>query len=296
MSVFQGVWADTETTCWRWAAETMKRVRALGSSPGTLVTSHWVYQRIHLKDSGNHYARENWRNDRLVNDLRHYFHGMTPEEGWQRAADGSLLSPEGISIILPGATEYMSDEVLRLTPQVHLYGMPGWHLVTSPQGNPLGPRVRFYVPGLANTAALPVLSRHLQSREYKWHLKIRSDICDPRPDRVVLYVDESAARTAADELYEIIVDVSPDRSELELPTFCWSSSEGLGYAPDLPNGHTMSFGQMISQTISDYLVKKCSDADWRNLQEALETKNLTEVLLRQIERILGVTSTVKGKE
>lgn len=293
----QITWTDTEATCWRWANETVRRLRSLQQTgPETKVTSHWVYEKVHLKDSGNHYSRESWRNDRLVDDLRRYFHRMVPEEGWRRADDGSLLSPDGISVVVSDTTEGISEDGLRYTPQVHLYGMPGWHLVTSPQGNPRDSRVRFYIPNLANTTALPVLTQHLQSRAYQWHLKIRTDICDPRPDRMVLYVDESIARVAADELHDIAEDVPAGLGEVELPTFCWSTSGGLGYAPDLPNGQAISFGQSISRTISDHLAKNCEEADWKNLHEALETEHLAAVLLRQVEGILGLTRTRKGKE
>lgn len=286
----QNIWLNIEEVCSLWAEESIKYFNSITSSKSgdIKLTSHTIYQKVHLRCSSNRYYRNNMRNDQLIEQLSKNFSGTTDENGWKVMPGGELLSPEGIKILAPelAKNRQMSQGTLSV-PQVHLYGMPGWHLITSKLGFPDSTRVRFYLPVMVDNELLNSLAKYLQGCDYQWHLKIRTDISDPRPDRVVLYVAAAAAHIALADLNKIAHEQDNKEINNLPPTFCWSSSSGFGYAPDPSVETGASFGQLISQVVSDYLSGASQLFPPLGQQHELQTADqLAKVLYREIEYLL----------
>ena len=125
----QNIWLNIEGVCSLWAEESIKYFNSVKSNKSGEITSHTIYQKVHLRCSSNHYYRNNMRNDQLIEQLSKNFSGTTVENGWKVTPEGDLLSPEGIKILAPelAKNRQVSQGTLSV-PQVHLYGMPGWIL------------------------------------------------------------------------------------------------------------------------------------------------------------------------
>ena len=274
------MWENNLEVCFNWASEALKTIKDQKVNDEFQLSIAWIYQNVHLKGAGNHYQRGRWDNDALINMLLDLFAKEVKNDRWKHINDLTFLSPEGVEVEFSQESRYLANKEI-FTPQVHLYGMPGWHLVTSIHGFPQGKRIRFYLPTFANLQSLPKLALLLQNLTCKWHLKIRTDICDLRPDRLVLYIDESSANTMKEQLYSLAEKLETPKESL--PVFSWNYFEKIGYAPDLISG-TESFGQYISRVVFKY-VEGLSNVDKSNAEKK-DLDELSILLLQAIQSIL----------
>lgn len=274
------MWENSLEVCSDWASEALKTIKTQKVNDESQLSIAWIYQNVHLKGTGNHYQRGRWDNDALINILLDFFAKEVKNGRWKHINDLIFLSPEGVKVEFLQESRYLDNKEI-FTPQVHLYGMPGWHLVTSIHGFPLGKRVRFYLPTFANLQSLPKLALLLQSLTCKWHLKIRTDICDLRPDRLVLYTDESSANAMKEQLYSLAEKLETPKESL--PVFSWNYFEKIGYAPD-PISGTESFGQFISRVVFKY-IEGLSNGDKSNAKKK-DLDELSMLLLQATQSIL----------
>lgn len=227
----------------------------LGESPPK-PSAEWVYWNIHLRGQSGARQLDLACDEELVGVLRAVGAGDFPQRGWCLLDKSVGVSPQGVHV------SFNEDELNRrrisdtaiLMPRLHLNGMPGWHLLTSIAGAPKGKRIRYYVPGCSNVDRLGLLIEMLNPTNARWTLKVRSNAQDIRPDRLVVYIEDSDFELV-NEVLQAIGSQSSSSENTTLPLFCWPVADGAGAAPDSPLDPLKSLGQEVGLILSAALAK-----------------------------------------
>lgn len=214
------------------------------------LSARWVYQKLHLQEVEDRQLPTGFHNDGLAVLLKDNFVGNYRQEGWRKLSTNLAVSPEGLRVYNDGYSgRLISGSGLMQMPRVHPFGMPGWHLITSTDGPPKGPRTRFYVPSFGEMSNIPLFAELLENASGRWSLKIRSNGNDTRPDRAVLYIEDGNFQSVSSTLMDLEEKISPDDLSDRLPLFCWRLSNNIGAAPDVSSNPAQSLGQELSQLV-----------------------------------------------